>query len=59
MYQQLLLNEESQKLVTLNTHKGLFQCANLPFGVASAPTVFQRMIDAILIAGHSPGTVLQ
>ena len=47
-YQQLSLDTESQKLVTINTHKGLFQFTCLPFGVASAPAVFQHTMDTIL-----------
>ena len=47
-YQQLLLDEESSKLVTINTQKGLFCFTRLPFGVASAPAVFQQTMDAIL-----------
>lgn len=36
-YQQILLDEESRKYVTVNTHRGLFTYNRLPFGVASAP----------------------
>ena len=47
-YQQMLLDNESAKLVTLNTHKGLYKCTQFSFGVASAPAVFQRAMDSIL-----------
>ena len=47
-YQQMTLDEESSKLVTINTHKGLFWYVRLPFGVAWAPAEFQCTVDAIL-----------
>ena len=44
-YQQLVLDEQSQILVTINTHKGLYRYTRLPFGVSSSPAIWQRFID--------------
>ena len=47
-YLQLELEEEAKKLVAVNTHKGLFRYNRLPFGIASAPAIWQRTMDLIL-----------
>ena len=47
-YQQLLLDEESEKFTTINTHKGLYQYNRPPFGVSSAPGIFQRTMENLL-----------
>ena len=47
-YQQLLLDEESRKYVVINTHRGLFRYNRLPFGVSSAPGIFQRAMENLL-----------
>ena len=47
-YQQIQLEEESQKYVTVNTHKGLFQYKRFPFSVTSAPALFQRTMESLL-----------
>jgi len=39
-YQQMLLDDKSSKLVTINTHLGLFRYCRLPFGVEAAPAIF-------------------
>ena len=47
-YQQLALDDESKELLTVNTHKGLYQPERLQFGVHSATGIFQREIERIL-----------
>ena len=39
-YLQLLMDDQSKELLTVNTHKGLFAYNRLPFGVLSAPGIF-------------------
>ena len=46
-YLQIPLDETS-RYVTINTHKGLFEYRRLPFGVASAPSIFQRIMENLL-----------
>ena len=66
-YQQLLLDDETQELLTINTHKGLYQPTRLQYGVHSVTGIFQRemdkrltgiplvkvRVDDILISGHN------
>ena len=47
-YQQIPLDEDSRSSVTINTHKGLFRYHHLPFGVHSAPAIFQREMEGLL-----------
>ena len=47
-YLQIPLDEESCHFVTINTHKGLFEYKRVPFGVASAPSIFQRIMENLL-----------
>ena len=47
-YQKILIDEESRKLLTINTHRGLFRYNRLPFGVSSAPGIFQRTMETLL-----------
>ena len=54
-YLQFPLDEESQKLCTINTHRGLLQYTRLPFGVSPAVGVFQRRMESLLQG--IPGTV--
>lgn len=47
-YQQVVLDEASREYVTISTHMGLFQYTRLPFGVSSAPAIFQREMENLL-----------
>lgn len=47
-YQQIEMDPESQKLLTMNTPFGLFRYARMPFGISPAPSIFQRVITRIL-----------
>ena len=47
-YLQLKINKESIEYVTVNTNKGIFLYAHLPFVVASDSAIFQKIIDPVL-----------
>ncbi|KAK3751535.1 hypothetical protein QZH41_019421, partial [Actinostola sp. cb2023] len=47
-YQQMTLDEQSKSYTTINTHKGLYQYNRLPFGISSAPGIFQRTMESLL-----------
>ena len=47
-YQQVELDEESQKYTVVNNHKKLFKYLRLPFGISSAPVIVQRVMETLL-----------
>ena len=47
-YQQICLVEHSRKYMVINTHQGVLQYNKLPFGVASAPRIFQCVMKCVL-----------
>ena len=47
-YLQIEVAEDSRELLTINTHRGLFQYTRLPFGVKTAPAIFQQVMDTML-----------
>ena len=47
-YQQLELTESAKKFLVVNTQKGLYQYNRLSYGVSTAPSIFQRVMDQIL-----------
>ena len=47
-YHQIELDPEARKYTTINTQRGLFEYTRLPFGIASAPAMFQRTMESLL-----------
>ena len=57
-YEQMLVDENSRECLTINTHKGLFRYNRLPYGVSSAPGIFQRTMEGLLQGIPSTGVLL-
>ncbi|BHF64855.1 hypothetical protein SprV_0200786300 [Sparganum proliferum] len=47
-YLQIEVAPESRELLTINTHRGLFQYTRLPFGVKTAPVLVQQTMNEML-----------
>ena len=47
-YAQVKVEEKSQRYLTVNTIKGLYQVTRLPYGIKTAPHIFQSIMDQIL-----------
>ena len=47
--QQLLVSEQSRQYLTMNNMKGLYQYTRLPFEISSALSIFQAIMDQILV----------
>lgn len=44
-YFQIELDDKSKNILVINTHKGLYRFNRLAFGVASAPAIYQKVMD--------------
>lgn len=47
-YTQVVVDDETAKLLTLNTCKGLYTVHRLAFGVKACPGIFQRLMTSLL-----------
>ncbi|VDL66057.1 unnamed protein product [Nippostrongylus brasiliensis] len=47
-YLQIELDDTAKELLTINTHRGLLRFNRLPFGVKSAPGIFQQIMDSMI-----------
>jgi len=45
---KLRINQGGTLYVTINMHLGLFQHTHLPFGVASSPALFQKIMGSVM-----------
>ncbi|GFV72166.1 uncharacterized protein K02A2.6 [Trichonephila clavipes] len=46
-YLQMKVHPDSQKLMTINTHKGLYICKRLMYGLNEAPAIWQSYVDGL------------
>lgn len=57
-YKQIEVAENSQPFLMINTHLGLFCYRRLPFGITSAPAMWQKAMSVVLCIRYSVvGTV--
>ena len=47
-YKQMEVAPDSQSYLTINTHMGLFRYRRLPFGIATAPAIWQKAMSVVL-----------
>ena len=47
-YPQIPVEENSSKLLCINTHRGLYKFDRLVFGIKVAPAIFQQVMDTML-----------
>ena len=47
-YLQVRLDDSAKEYLIINIHRGLYEYTRLPFGVSSAPTIFQRTMESTL-----------
>lgn len=47
-FHQVELTEESRDVTTFITNRGLFRFKRLPFGLVTAPEIFQRITEEML-----------
>ncbi|GFX49222.1 uncharacterized protein K02A2.6 [Trichonephila clavipes] len=47
------VHPDSQKLMTINTHKGLYICKRLMYGLNGAPAIWQRYVDGLFQASDA------
>ena len=48
-YQQIQLHEDCKKFTTISTQQRLFQYERLLFGIKTAPALFQKTMEMLLI----------
>ncbi len=47
-YLQVPLSAASQESLVINTHQGLYKFKRLPFGISSAPAIYQKVMDQMV-----------